>query len=77
MSIDQPIYNKVGCKQRDGSYNQDIHFDSFYRPKVTCAHCFIGTQIYAEAGINLNYADDKIFQGHALIVSKMILSKQI
>ena len=52
-----------GFQQRDRQDSQNINNDSFHRPPVTNAQCFIRTEKYPDAGISLICDDDFYSQG--------------
>ena len=59
-SIDKPIFVIVGFLQRD-QFNQQLqNNDTFYRPSVVNAQCIFENEIFSDAGINCNYAIDKL-----------------
>ena len=55
--------------QRDQFNQQRQNNDTFYRPSVVKAQCKIGGEKFPDAGINCNYAMDKISQPYGEIVS--------
>ena len=67
--IDLAINVVVGFHQSERLNSQLLHKDSSKRPSVKFAQCIIGTERYPDAGINLNYAEDKNSQGYGRIVS--------
>ena len=61
--INVPIWIIVAFQQRDREQSQILKNDTFYRPPVTSAQCFIGTEKHPDAGILLNNDDDDYSQG--------------
>ena len=57
----------VGFQQRDRQDSQNLKTDTFYRPPVTSAQCFFGTEKYPDFGFVLNYEDDDYSQGFGQI----------
>ena len=54
------LFSKTsGIKQSKREDSQKIPNDSFFRLDVTTTQCFIRREKYAEAGIEIEYADDK------------------
>ena len=51
-------------QQQDRQNSQNENNDTFYRPSVTSAQCFIGTEKNPDSGILLNYDDDDYNQGY-------------
>ena len=67
--IDVPIYIIVGFMERD-QFN--LHYqnnDICYRPSVVNAQAIIGSEKFLDAGINCNYANDKLSQAYGEHVS--------
>ena len=65
--INVPIWIIIGFQQQDRQNSQNENNDTFYRPPVTSAQCFIGTEKYPESAILLNYDDDDYNQGYGQI----------
>ena len=65
--INVPIWIFVAFQQSDRQNSQNENNDTFYRPQVTSAQCIIGTEIYPDSGILLNYNDDDYSQGYGQI----------
>ena len=62
-----PVYISVGFEQIDRQHDQNLNNDTFYRPPVTSAQCIIGTEIYPDSAIFLNYDDDDYSQENGQI----------
>ena len=62
-----PIWIFVAFQQMDRQNDQTLNNDTFYRPLVTSAQCFIGTEKYPDGCILLNYNDDDYSQGYGQI----------
>ena len=62
--INVPIWIFVAFQQNDRQNNQNLNNDTFYRPLVTSAQCIIGTEMYPDSGILLNYNDDNYSQAY-------------
>ena len=65
--INVPIWNIVAFQQKDGQDSQNFSNDTFSRHPVTSAEWLIGTEIYPDSGILLNYDDDDYSQGYGQI----------
>ena len=65
--INVPIWIIVGFQQSDRQHDQNLNNDTFYRPPVTSAQCFIGTEKYPDSAILLNYNVDDYSQGYGQI----------
>ena len=65
--INVPIWIIIGFQQHDRQNSQIENNDTFYRPPVTSAQCFIGTEKYPDSGILSNYDDDDYNQGYGEI----------
>ena len=65
--INVPICFIVGFQQSDRQNDQNLNNDSFSRPPVTSAQCFIGTEKYPDTAILLNYNDYDFSEGYGLI----------
>ena len=65
--INVPIWIFVAFQQNDRQNDQNLNNDTFYRPPVTSAQCFIGTEKYPDSSILLNYDDDVYYQGYGQI----------
>ena len=60
-----PIWINIGLQQQDRQNSQNLDKDTFCRLPVVSAQCIIGTEIYPDAGISLNYDDDDFAQGYS------------
>ena len=56
--VNVPIWLIVCFQQSERQVSQSLNNDTFYRPAVTNAQCFIGTEKNPDAGKILNYDDD-------------------
>ena len=64
-SMKFPAWNFIGFQRGDKQDTQDLFNDTFCRLPYTSAQGTIGTEIYLDAGILLNYDDDFHSQGYA------------
>ena len=62
--INVPIWIFVAFQQNDRQNDQNLNNDTFYRPLVSSAQCFIGTEKYPDSGILLNCNDDDYSQSY-------------
>ena len=60
--INVPIWMFVGFQQRDWHDSRNLNNDTFYRLPVTSVQNVIGTEIYIDSAILLNYDDDNILK---------------
>ena len=67
--IDLPIYVTVELQRRDRLNIQLPYKNCFCRQPFELAQGNIGAEIHSDAGINLNYAEDKYNQGTSPVVS--------
>ena len=65
--INVPVWIFVAFQQNDRQNDQNLNNDTFYRPLVTSAQCIIGTEVYPDSGILLNYNDDNYSQGYGQV----------
>ena len=65
--INVPIWILVGFQQSDRQHDQKLNNDTFYRPPVISAQCFMGTEKDPDSSILLNYDDDQYSQGYSQI----------
>ena len=66
-AINVPIWIIKGFQQQDRQNSQNENNDTFYRPSVISAQCFIGTEKYPDSSFLLNYNDDDYNQGYGQI----------
>ena len=64
--VNVPIVIKVGFQQRERQNSQNLAKDTFFRPPVTSAQCYIGTEKSPDSSMLLNYNDDDYSQGYGL-----------
>ena len=57
-SMNVPIWNIIGLRQRDRQRSQNLINDIFCRLPIVSTQAFIGTEKYPDAAILLKYADD-------------------
>ena len=62
-----PIWIIVGFHQRGGQDSQNLSNDTCYNPSVSSFQCIIGTEVYLDNSILLNYDDDDYSQGYEQI----------
>ena len=65
--INVPIWIFEAFQQNDRQNDQNLNNDTFDRPLVTSAQCFIRTEKYPGSGILINYNDDEYSQGYGQI----------
>ena len=65
--INIPIWIFVIFKQSDRQHDQNLGNDTFCRLPDTSAQCNIGTELYADSAIFLNYDDEDCSQGYGQI----------
>ena len=58
------IWIIIGFQQQDRQDSQNLNKDAFCRLPVVSAQCFIGSELYPDAGILLNYDVDDYSQGY-------------
>ena len=63
-NMNVPIWIIIGFQQRDRQDSQNLKNDTFCRLPVVSTQCIIGTEIYPDAGILINYEDDAYSQGY-------------
>ena len=62
--VNVPIWIIVGFQQRERQDSQNLANDTFYKPPVTSAQCFIGREKYPDYAVLVNYNDDDYSQGY-------------
>ena len=62
-NMNVPIWIFIGFQQRDRQDSQNLVSDGFLRLPVTSVQCIIGTEMYPDACILLNYDDDEYSRG--------------
>ena len=65
--INIPTWIFVAFQQNDRQHDQNLNNDTFVRLPVTSAQVVIGTELYPDSGIVLNYDDDDYSQGYGQI----------
>ena len=65
--VNVPIWIYVSFQQTDRQRDQNLNNDTLYRMPVTSAQCIIGTEIYPDSALFLNYNDDDYSQGYGKI----------
>ena len=65
--INIPTWIFVGFQQNDRQHDQNLNNDSFVRLPVISAQVVIGTELYPDSSILLNYEDDDYSQGYGQI----------
>ena len=65
--INIPIWVVIAFQQRERQDSQNLNVDTFYRPPVTSAQCFIGNEKYTDSGILFYYDKEGYFQGYGKI----------
>ena len=63
-SMNVPIWNIIGFRQRDRQHSQNLINDNFCTLPIVSIQAVIGTEKYADAAILLNYDDDDYNQGY-------------
>ena len=58
------IWITIGFQKRDRKSSQKLNKETYSRVPVTSCQCIIGTEIYPDSGILLNYDDDDYSQGY-------------
>ena len=66
-NMNVPMWILIGFQQQDRQDSQNLNNDTFCRLPVVSAQCIIGKEKYPDAGISLNYDDDKYAQGYRQI----------
>ena len=74
-----PIYVKVGIKQSDRRKSEEQPNDSFFSQLLIKAQNIVGSEKYAEVGMNCDYVIDKYSQAYGEAVSgfEVLTSKRI
>ena len=62
-----PTWVFVAFQQNDRQHNRNLSNDTFVRLPVTSAQVVIGTELYPNSAILLNYDDDDYIQGYGQI----------
>ena len=65
--INLPLWIFVGFQQKYRQDSQSCFNDTFSRLPATSTHCTIGTKIYPDSAILLNYDDNDYSQGYGQI----------
>ena len=66
-NMNVPVWIIIGFQQQHRQDSQNLNNDTSCRLPVVKAPCIIGTEKYHDAGISLNYDDDKYAQGYSQI----------
>ena len=70
------IWIIVGFQQRDRQNSQNLNNDTFYRLPVTSTQFLIGTEVYLDSSLLMNYTEDDYSQGNGQIKEFSELQKR-